>query len=234
MISIKDGRIWFYSEDGNAELPTLDFELISAYTCPECKSILSAYFIGTIPETLIERYWETSSRKYQTGSTKGGSYIIQTDHGGKIYNAGSNCSYKTATGRGIGASLKALAGLGPLHSTEMLNSFVKDIESGEMEDTGLAIATDICETDAPILLYDADKICSDYYEYEFEKEEHLGEELKKLIETSYARTRKIERDETQQEPSQAVGSVLHNVLGYTRLGGKKRKIKLAQGQATLF
>ncbi|GAI98296.1 unnamed protein product, partial [marine sediment metagenome] len=48
MIKIKDNRIWFYSDDVDSELPTLDFKLISAYVCPQCNSILSAYFIGAI------------------------------------------------------------------------------------------------------------------------------------------------------------------------------------------
>ena len=84
MIKIKDNRIWFYLEV-NSDLPTLDFELISAYICPDCKSILSAYFVGTINEEILEYYWKNTSREYRVGTIKGGSYILQTNHGKENY-----------------------------------------------------------------------------------------------------------------------------------------------------
>ena len=228
MIELKDGRIWFYTEDVNSELPTLDFDLISAYICPYCSSILSAYFVGTINEKILDYYWKNTSRKYQVGTIKGGSYILQTNHGEDSYR-GKNCIYKTVNGRGIENSLKALCGLGSLHNTDILNSFVKAIENGETKDLGLPIVTDICQADAPMLLYDIDKICNGDYE----KEENLGEEIKNLMESYYKSTHGSVR--TERQPTELMGSNPSECVSrYTRLGGKKKKIRLARTQATLF
>ena len=234
MIKIKDNRIWFYSEDVNSELPTLDFELISAYICPYCKSILSAYFVGTINEKILEYYWRNTSREYQVGTIKGGSYIQQSNHGEDTYR-GKNCIYKTARGRGIENSLKALCDLGSLHNTDILNNFVKAIESGETKDLGLLVVNDMCQADAPILLYDIDKICSsEQYEWNYEKEEHLGEEIKKLMESYYKSTHSSDRIERQATDLVEGSNPSECVPEYTRLGGKKKKIRLARTQATLF
>lgn len=235
MITIKDGRIWFYSEDINSELPTLDFSLISAYICPECKHILSAYFVGTINEMILDHYWKNTSRKYQVGTIKGGSYILQTNHGEDSYQ-GKNCIYKAAPGRGIENSLKALCGLGSLCNTEILNSFVKAIETGETKDLGLSIVTDMCQADAPMLLYNIGKIHNGKYEYEYEKEEHLGEEIKNLMESHYKSTHSSARTERWASDSLVGGSNPSECVlpECTRLGGKKKKIRLARTQATLF
>ena len=238
MITIKDSRIWFYSEDVDSELPTLDFSLISAYICPYCKSILSAYFVGTINERILEYYWRNTSREYQVGTIKGGSYILQTNHGNDSYR-GKNCIYKTARGRGIENSLKVLCGLGSLHNTDILNNFVKAIESGETKDLGLIAVGDMCQADAPMLLYDIDKICSsgnsEQYEWDYEKEEHLGEEIKKLMVDLYYSTHSSDRTERQATDLMVEGSNPSEcVPKYTRLGGRRKKIRLARTQATLF
>ena len=234
MIKIKDNRIWFYLEDVDSELPTLDFELISAYICPECKHILSAYFVGTINEKIIALYNAGNSRNYQVGTIKGGSYILQSNHGKENYE-GKNCIYKAAPGRGIENSLKALCGLGSLCNTEILNNFVKAIETGETKDLGLSIVTDIFQADAPMLLYNIDKICNGKYS-DYEKEEHIGEEIKNLMESYYKSTHSSDRIERQPSELMVGGSNPSECVlpEYTRLGGKKRKIRLARTQATLF
>ena len=234
MIKIKDNRIWFYLEV-NSDLPTLDFELISAYICPDCKSILSAYFVGTINEEILEYYWKNTSREYRVGTIKGGSYILQTNHGKENYQ-GKNCIYEAVPGRGIENSLKALCGLGSLCNTEILNSFVKAIENGETKYLGLSIVTDICQADAPMLLYNIDKICNGNYEYNYEKEEHLGEEIKNLMESHYKSTHSSARTERQASDLMVEGSNPSECVlpEYTRLGGRRKKIRLARTQATLF
>ena len=236
MITIKDGRIWFYSEDINSELPTLDFSLISAYICPECKHILSAYFVGTINEKILEYYWKNTLRSYQVGTIKGGSYILQNNHGKENYQ-GKNCIYKAARGRGISNSLKSLCGLGSLCNTEILNSFVKAIETGETKSLGLLPVTDICHADAPMLLYNIEKIGNGKCEGDYEKEEHLGEEIKNLMESHYKSTHSSARTERQPSELMVEGSNPPECVikpEYTRLGGKKKKIRLARTQATLF
>ena len=211
MITIKDNRIWFYSEDVDSELPTLDFKLISAYVCPSCNSILSAYFIGAITEKVIEFYWSNKSRKYQVGTIKGGSYLIQTNHGEQTYQ-GINCVYK-ARGRGISNCLKTLCGFGSLYNTNILNRFTKAIENGEAKELGFFVVNDMCQADASMLLYDK-RICVD------EKEE-----IVKLMQAFEDTSTRIERDELVEgsNPSEPK---------YTHLG-KKKKIKIARNQTTL-
>ena len=117
-------------------------------------------------------------------------------------------------------------------NTDILNSFVKVIETGETK--GLSIVTDMCQADAPMLLYDIEKICNGNYEGNYEKEEHLGETIKNLMESYYKSTHGSVR--TERQPTELVvggSNPSECVTRYTRLGGKKKKIRLARSQATL-
>jgi len=216
MIKIKDNRIWFYSEDVDSELPTLDFKLISAYICPHCDSILSAYFVGSITEKVIEFYWRNDTREYQIGTVKGGSYIFQANHGVDSYR-GKNCLYMIARGRGIENCLTTLCGC-----SSIPEKFIKAIERGDLKDFGLLAVNDMCESDKSILLYDIDKICNGEYKWNYEKEDDLGEGIVKLMESFEDDKQKIEL-----EPKHELQYTI------TRLG-KKKKIELSPNQATLF
>lgn len=223
MITIKDNRIWFYSDDVDSELPTLDFKLISAYVCPYCNSILSAYFVGAITERQVSKYYmKDTSRDYRVGTIKGGSYLIQTNHG-KQTNHGINCVYKAARGRGISNCLKALCGFGSLYNTNILNRFTKAIENGEAKESGFFVVNDMCQADAPILLYDTERICVGQYELEYEKEENIGEEIVKLMQGFGDTSPKYTYLEAFED----------TFPKYTHLGGKKKKIMLPRNQTTL-
>lgn len=232
MIELKDDKIWLYSNSfdvDNAELPTLDFELIAAYACPACSKILSAYFIGTITEEILEAYSpkDTTSYapKYQTGTSNGGSYIKNINHGKPDYQGHTNCDYQAVNGRGIKNCLKALCDFGSL--ANIPDSFIQAIENDELEEFGLTLANDWCRNDEPIILYDIKKICNEH-SY-LEREEHLAEEITKLMQPYL-------KPKAQGIVAQAMRDLQAEYdklpLQKSKIGGKK--VKIQKGQTTLF
>jgi len=223
MIEIKDGRIWFYDAAIESTLPVLDYELISAYICPACKSIISAYFVGNgISKDLLSGYNPGSdTHVYDIGSVKeGGSYITQKNHG-KDTHRGKNCTYQTVTQcRGIENAVKGLTNLGSLSHTQMLDHFVKLIEEDALKDKGIMKIEDICGVDNPILLLDLDTIAPHHNLYGYDDE--LAEKLKELIAKLYTEGVVEQFDATKFVE-----------LDKIKLGGNKT-IRLAKNQTSLF
>ena len=220
MITIKDGRMWLYSDyiddtvytEPGQKLPTLDFQLISAYICPECKSILSAYFVGTITEQLVKEYTKNSGEHFQAGSANGGSYIKNTKHGQLDYRGKAECKWQVAPGRGIRNCLHAICGTQA--QIQIPRPFIQAIENGKLIEQGLLKLDDICDNDSPILLYDLNKLCHQYYY--LEREDHLAEELIELMQPFT----------TPKEPERTITVIKSYKRG-------KRKVKIAKGQTTL-
>ncbi|MDI6810838.1 MAG: hypothetical protein QMD80_04070 [archaeon] len=216
MITIKDGRIWFYSDytddytEPGQKHPTLDFQLISAYICPECNSILSAYFVGTTTEQLVKEYTKNSGEHFQSGSANGGSYIKNMKHGQLDYRGKADCQWQVAPGRGIRNCLHAICGT----KAQIPQPFIHAIENGKLVEQGLLKLDDICNNDSPVLLYDLAKLCHQYYY--LEREDHLAEELVELMQP-FTTPKEPERTITVIKPYKR-----HN-----------RKVKIAKGQTTL-
>lgn len=224
MIELKDGKIWLYSnsyDEDATELPTLDFELISAYACPQCSKILSAYFIGTITEEIVEAYNKNSKLKYQVGTSNGGSYIKNANHGKPDYQGYTNCDYQAVNGRGIKNCIKALCDFGSL--ANIPDSFIEAIENDELEQFGITLANDRCRNDEPILLYDIKKIC---HEHNYlEREEHIAEGITKLMQPFLDNG--LGETETEEQ-------VVKRALAKQTTTLRGKKVQLQRGQRTLF
>lgn len=222
MIELKDGKIWLYSnsyDEDNTELPTLDFELISAYACPECTQMLSAYFIGTITEGIVEAYNKNTKLKYQVGTSNGGSYIKNANHGKPDYQGYYNCDYQAVNGRGIKNCIKAFCDFGSL--ANIPDSFIEAIENDELEEFGLTLANDWCGNDEPILLYNIKRICNEH-NY-LEREEHLAEEIVKVMQPFL--------DNGLMEKG---AEIVKQGLAKQTTTLKGKKVQLQRGQTTLF
>lgn len=153
MIEIKDGRIYFYNLY-NSKLKTLDFQCISAYVCPECKNVLSAYFIGRIMKESIIEYIENEKLKYgyETGQVHGAQWISLSEHPHKEV-----CKWEVAgaLSRGLPNSVNSFL---KIHDAVVKDkqALINRIESQSMP--GFIKVNDTMGADLPILLYNENTI----------------------------------------------------------------------------
>lgn len=179
MIEIKNGRIYFYNTL-KPELKVLDFRCLSAYVCPECKNLLSAYFVGyVLPESLKE-YMEKDSMKYayEMGNIQGAQWIAIQDHAHKEV-----CRWEIAgaLSRGIENSIDSFL---KIHKIEVRDkrAFVKAIEAGTIP--GFRKVPDEIGADLPKLIYNEDELVDAKkasFDEKWERIERLGSYIESLM-----------------------------------------------------
>jgi|GEM_PF-3223894 len=78
MIEVKNNRIYFYNTNKRDIIP-VDFQCVSAYLCPHCKKVITAYYAGKIVD--LEPFCEDPSDKYHyiLGTSNGGQYLLLED-----------------------------------------------------------------------------------------------------------------------------------------------------------
>jgi hypothetical protein len=182
MIEIRDGRLWFYDTTPDSVYPTLDFELLAGYICPECKSTILAYCVGRLPKNLITHYHErdsNSNRQFEVINHHHGGFILeQVNHGRGTYT--QNCKYdRLGRGCGVYQIILSILGLGSLHSTTKLKEFISAIEQGKYAERGIITVEDVCGKDEPLALFDK-RVLLPGVHYEFEA--RLTEKLNEFIE----------------------------------------------------
>lgn len=162
MIEIRDGRVWFFDEVEDSVYPILDFELLSGYVCPHCKSIIIAYCVGSMTKDLLARY-QPRGHHYDVNSIpEGGFYIEQVNHGAGGYSR--NCKYQQiGRGRDVYSCVLDILGLGSLHSTPNIKRFVEAIKRGEYAERGIIVVEDISGNDEPLVLFDTYQIIPAFY-----------------------------------------------------------------------
>jgi len=84
-----------------------EFELLSAYICPECKKVIDAYYIGNLPiKTKSDSYsthpyrpmnasYNRYDPHYKFGHKYGGGYLIMCNHNDTFCNLKINVEQKT-------------------------------------------------------------------------------------------------------------------------------------------
>jgi hypothetical protein len=219
MIEIKEGRLWIYNTEPESVYPGLDFELLSAYVCPLCKTPVLAYCVGYMNTDLLHYYRDSNSNKHfeAYSITEGGFYLVQDNHG-KQFGYGRNCKYqRVGNGRGVYNSILSVVGWSSLHSTSKITQFVKAIERGEYSERGILVVEDICGVDEPIVMFDPDIIIPAFRNH-IENEQYIAEKIEKWI---------GEYEEETVEFNRKFADVMESKLG-------KRRVKVADNQMRLF
>lgn len=180
MIETRDNRLWFYDTTPDSVYPTLDFELLAGYVCPECKSAILAYCVGQLPKDLIIHYHEReSNRQFEVINHHHGGFILeQVNHGRGTYT--QNCKYdRLGRGSGVYQIILSLLGVGSVYSIARFKAFVSAIEQGEYAERGIIAVKDVCGKAEPLVLFDK-RVLLPGVHYEFEA--RLAEKLKEFIE----------------------------------------------------
>jgi hypothetical protein len=170
-IDSEQKRIHFFTPyraektEKDPNMPSLSFDLISAYICPVCSKIIRAYYIGFIPKENIGKYVEKTGSndlpeiQLVAGNAGGGQYLKNTSHFDK-YSRSASCQWEEIPLRGVRNCLQALF--------EKLDSQKKGYTIperliqlvGKDEFEGIRLVPDVCGKDLPMLIFNKDVLAS--------------------------------------------------------------------------
>jgi hypothetical protein len=112
-IDAKTKKIFFYytpeeiKQHSKRDEEMYEFELLSGYVCPECKKVIDAYYVGTLPiETKSDSYsshpylpsfagYNRYDPHYKFGHEYGGGYLIMCNHNDTLCNVQINPEQET-------------------------------------------------------------------------------------------------------------------------------------------
>ncbi len=148
MLEIRGGRIYFYNKL-KTDLLSLDFQCISAYTCPACKRIIMAYYIGHIVPESLKEYMESDEMRYayELGDVGGGEWISLQDH---IHKKVCKWEIVSVLSRGVDNSVESFLQIHDLVVTKK-SEMIQAITEEKMP--GFILMKDEMGADSPILLY---------------------------------------------------------------------------------
>lgn len=144
-------------------VPTLTFDLISAYICPVCSKIIRAYYIGMMPKNSIDNYVEKSGpnelpeMQLVVGNASGGQYLKNTSHFDK-YSRSSSCKWEEIPLRGVKNCLEALfEKIGNQKKGHTIpEKLIELVNKNEFE--GIKLVPDVCGKDLPMLIFNEDML----------------------------------------------------------------------------
>ncbi len=181
MIEIRNGRIYFYNTL-KQDLKTQDFMCLSAYVCPYCKNILSAYYVDHFISESLKEYMEKDSMKYayEFGETDGGQWMSLQEHTHREL-----CRWEVVGSltRGVQNCVDAFIQTHDV-KTEKRRELIQAITDGTIE--GFTLIKDEIGTDLPMLVYNESTLLNSTgldFEVRLELKENVGKAIDSKLST---------------------------------------------------